>query len=664
VRIDQSLSKNTNFFTRINHAPSTRDEPIQQLTTPSDREHYRLYTDLLTLGMTQVFTPNLVNELRFGASRQSSMDEAYLDTGAGARYPSAGQIFPPGFSASDSIMRLALQPASLSYLGLVQKNQASQIEAVDSLFYARGSHRWKFGGDYRVFRTAVVQPRLESFIALPSIYNPDRSFISTAIAAIAETSANPKTAYLEPSFSAYAQDTWRISNELTLTYGLRWEVALAPRVTAGNALVAGGLTDLNNPSDVFLVPQGKPFYPATYANLAPRLGLARRIFGGTSKATVLRAGAGRFFNSAQGGFEDKAVAGSVFNTYTSPPLESLFSGTPSSQVAVPNDYAVGAAPHYRLPATDQWNITIEQVLGPQTLSIGYVGALGRRLIGNVSTLSPSYSAGVVVHAVGNDASSSYHAMQVQFNRRLPGKLQVLASYTWAHSIDNVSNDIDQPTVLRTLTEYLNPNGNRGDSDFDIRHSLSGALIAQLPSPRHGVWAAALGHWSANSIFFARSALPTDIVSGLSQGARPNYVYGEPLYLYGSQYPGGKRYNPDAFADVAAGQNGNLGRNVVRGFGAWQIDFALHREIRLSESTRLQFRAEAFNVLNHPNFANPSDPSAPGVPGQLRYFPGPRFGVSTQTLANGLGPSLIPGELNPLFQIGGPRVLQLAVRFLF
>jgi hypothetical protein len=123
-------------------------------------------------------------------------------------------------------------------------------------------------------------------------------------------------------------------------------------------------------------------------------------------------------------------------------------------------------------------------------------------------------------------------------------------------------------------------------------------------------------------------------------------------------------NPDAFADVAAGQNGNLGRNVVRGFGAWQIDFALHREIRLSESIRVQIRAEAFNVLNHPNFANPSDPAAPGVPGQLRYFPGPRFGVSTQTLANGLGPSLIPGELNPLFQIGGPRVLQLAVRFLF
>src|SRR5262249_11719456 len=150
----------------------------------------------------------------------------------------------------------------------------------------------------------------------------------------------------------------------------------------------------------------------------------------------------------------------------------------------------------------------------------------------------------------------------------------------------------------------------------------------------------------NSIFFARSALPSDIVT-LGFGIRPNYVYGAPLYLYGSQYPGGKRYNPDAFVNVAQGENGNLGRNVIRGFAAWQIDFALHREIRLSESARLQFRAEAFNVLNHPNFANPIDTTAQGVPGRLTFFPGPRFGVSTQTLATGLGPLLIPGELNPL-----------------
>ena len=154
-------------------------------------------------------------------------------------------------------------------------------------------------------------------------------------------------------------------------------------------------------------------------------------------------------------------------------------------------------------------------------------------------------------------------------------------------------------------------------------------------------------------------MPTDVVSVFSVNGRPNYVYGAPLYLYGSQYPGGKRYNPDAFVLPPNGKNGNFGRNVLRGFGAWQIDLALHREIRLSERSRLQFRAEAFNVLNHPNFADPHYGGAPG----LVYFPDPGFGLSKQTLANGLGPSLTPGELNPLFQIGGPRVVQFALRFL-
>jgi hypothetical protein len=111
----------------------------------------------------------------------------------------------------------------------------------------------------------------------------------------------------------------------------------------------------------------------------------------------------------------------------------------------------------------------------------------------------------------------------------------------------------------------------------------------------------------------------------------------------------------------SGQDGDLGRNVLRGLGAWQIDFSLHREFRVSERLSLQFRAETFNIFNHPNFANPSDP---GEPGRLTFAPGPGFGSSTETLANGLGPSYVLGQLSPLFQIGGPRSMQFAVRLRF
>jgi hypothetical protein len=203
---------------------------------------------------------------------------------------------------------------------------------------------------------------------------------------------------------------------------------------------------------------------------------------------------------------------------------------------------------------------------------------------------------------------------------------------------------------------------RGPSDFDVRHSVNGSVMAALPSPTSRFMAILFGNWSANSIFFACSALPTDL-SNVSpfMPARPDLVPGRVLYLYGAQYPGGKRYNSAAFVNPAPGANGNLGRNVLRGFGAWQIDFALHRTFRLTERANLQFGAEAFNILNHPNFANPADP---GLPSSLTISEDPEFGLATQTLARGLSSTGVAGQLNPLFQIGGPRNMQFALRLTF
>ena len=107
--------------------------------------------------------------------------------------------------------------------------------------------------------------------------------------------------------------------------------------------------------------------------------------------------------------------------------------------------------------------------------------------------------------------------------------------------------------------------------------------------------------------------------------------------------------------------GDLGRNVLHEFGAWQVDLALHREFRLSDHTRLQFRAEAFNALNHPNFASPSGGSS--NPQQIVLFP-LLFGQSSSSLAAGLSSLRTLGQLNQLFQIGGPRSLQLALRLTF
>jgi hypothetical protein len=135
--------------------------------------------------------------------------------------------------------------------------------------------------------------------------------------------------------------------------------------------------------------------------------------------------------------------------------------------------------------------------------------------------------------------------------------------------------------------------------------------------------------------------------------RPNLNPGVPLELCGSQYPGGKIFNSAAFSEPPVGTQGNFGRNVLRGFGATQFDVALQRQFHITENVGLHFRAEFFNIFNHPNFGNPNND-----------LTSPLFGHSTQTLANSLGSGGANGGLNPLYQIGGPRSIQLALKLQF
>src|SRR4029077_2031968 len=211
-------------------------------------------------------------------------------------------------------------------------------------------------------------------------------------------------------------------------------------------------------------------------------------------------------------FESNGYHAYTYGGYTNQPLGSPTGGSPVAPDTFAlggGAYSVGATHGYNLPYSWQWNITIEQSIGQQTISAGYVGALGRRLIGWI--LGPSnQSASPIV--LNNDASSSYHAMQLQFNRRLSSRLHVLVSYTWCHSIDNLSSDMPYAVGLGSGPLPFDPRA-RGSSDFDVRQSLNGSIIAALPSPHGGIAGLLFRDWTANSIFFARSALPTDLVLG-------------------------------------------------------------------------------------------------------------------------------------------------------
>jgi hypothetical protein len=658
LRLDHAFNDKLMSFVRYNRAPSNRLSPLEDSPNVGN---YVLGTETLTIGLTQALTPNLVNEIRLNGSRQFATSQFGINRAGGAQTPPDSLFFPPGYSSKDSAVGFEVSPAPFLELGLDERDGSRQLQIVDNLSYSMGGHQFKAGADYRWFSPVTTLPRLISEIDFSSLYGPSGAYTGTIPAATLVFDGIPSTAFIVTAFSAYVQDTWKVGRGLTLTYGLRWEVDPAPRVSAGQAAIVGGITSPADLSTAYFVPSGKPIYATSWSNFAPRLGIGWQILDGPARKTVLRIGAGRFFDLGQGGFESTGYHAATLVNYLNQPLGSVTGGSPSVPQTVPlaigAEFAVGATHGYTLPYAWQWNATIEQSIGQQTFSVGYVGALGRRLVGWL--IGPGY--GYVV--TNNDSSSSYNAMQLQFNRRLSSRLHMLVSYTWSHSIDNLSQDTPYQADFLSLFDPRT----WGSSDFDVRHSLNGSIIAALPSPHGGIAGLLFRNWTANSIFFARSALPTDLILAYSSygfdyyGGRPDVVPGQPLYLYGPGFPGGKSINSAAFSIPPDGLDGDLGRNVLRGLGAWQIDFSLHREFRLSEGLSLQFRAEAFNIFNHPNFANPSDPNTPG---RLTLAPGPGFGSATETLANGLGPSNVLGQLSPLFQSGGPRSMQFALRLGF
>lgn len=542
----------------------------------------------------------------------------------------------------------------------------------------------KFGVDYRRLSSSVLggpsdnglwYAQVPFFNDIPSADsgNPAFTFVQDTL---------PVT-FLFRNLGAFAQDTWRISRRLTATYGVRWDVDFSPSTVRGPDLSAVTGFNLGNLSTLALAPVGTSPYPTKWTNLAPRAGIAYQLREQENWQTVIRGGFGVFYDLSS------AETGNIYNgggypyggysilSTSFPPPGSAAAAPPIVPPTADNGatlYAVN--PALKSPYTLEWNVAIEQALGKgQTLTTTYVGSVGRRLLQTANIMFPATGAYNFAAAdlTTNAGSSSYNALQTQFQRRLSHGLQALASYTWSHSIDTGSaGSVGDPQNALSL---FDSNENRGSSSFDIRQTFTSGITYALPKPFHNALAAAALHgWSIDSIIQARTAPPVNIyysslnalTNGFAAAIRPDLVPGQPLYLYGSGYPGGKAINPAAFAPPPLDPNtgapisqGDLSRNLLRGFGMFQWDLGIHREFALHERWKLQFRAELFNIINHPNFAPPVGDL--GAPGALN----PQFGVSTQNLAQGLsGGGIGNGAFDPLYQIGGPRSVQLAMKLMF
>jgi Carboxypeptidase regulatory-like domain/TonB-dependent Receptor Plug Domain len=631
VRIDQAVTQRVTFFGRYSDSPSYNDFGIPQVN------HLNLRAQSLTLGLNARPTARTVLDLRVNQS-QSTADSIWSDsTGSNAPGCALAQLasgfFPTKPITCDDLVRFSINGVGQVTSGREGSRRERQFQIVPTAGLNLGRHAIKLGVDYRrilaVRRDPTGGTNLidESADTLTLLQNWWSSYAPpvNADAAVQE-------------LSLWLQDTWQVGSRLTVAGGLRWEFSPAPNVANANFL---------DPINNSLVVKTQPLWPTSYRDFAPRLGLALRLT--QDGRTVLRAGGGIYYDSSM------SIATDLINggPFSASMLTSNISPFSKSSLQF------GFEPGLKLPEVRQWNVALERSFGTHdVLSVGYVGSSGRDLIrreaGGAGTNGQNYVALTTDHG-----TSDYNALQAQYRRQVARGLNAVASYSWSHSLDNDSSD----AFLLWSANGAAIGGDHASSDFDLRHSLTAALSYELPptsSKRFG--RRLLAGWALDGIVHARTGFPITLQQeeeinaiGIVNAYRPNWVYGQPLWITDSNAPGGKRLNPAAFSVPGTfnSRQGNLGRNVPSGFGMEQVDLSLKREFHFGEQRGLQFRVEVFNALNQANFADP-----------VRFLDSPFFGQSTSMLNSMLGTGSSGSGLSPVLQIGGPRSVQFSVRVHF
>ncbi|HET9714088.1 MAG TPA: carboxypeptidase regulatory-like domain-containing protein, partial [Pyrinomonadaceae bacterium] len=541
LRVDHALNSSMNLFARYNYSPSDLDQRSSpfagSVLSMTNSLSSTIHT--LTIGFTQLIKPNISNEVRANYSNQRTSIKWIMDNFGGAVPPSDSVLFPAGVSSANGLFGFFLTGAGQYNQGKQGTSEQRQINLIDNLSATKGSHQLKFGMDYRWLAPFSSPFSYRQFVQFSGVTAaPGGALSGTSV--VAATIALQSNALLSQNFSVYGQDTWKITRRLILTYGVRWDInpPLRGKNSANDPFTVVGL---DNPATISLAPRGTPLYETTYGNFAPRVGFAYQLGGIRNWDAVLRAGFGIFYDLGQGSLggvsslfpyiASKVIASAPF------PLSAQNAAPPPLTTNPPVVTMLVADPHLKLPRSYQWNLALEQSIGSsQSLSLNYIGAIGRNLLRSTQFSNPNANFQTVI-LTDNSATSDYHALQVKFQRRLSQGLQGLASYSFSHSIDIASTDAaNSRSSPFTISD---PNVDRGNSDFDIRHSFTIGVTYDLPfRSSQEILGTIVRGWSFDSFFFARSAPPVDIVgvsfaaNGVRLDARPNVVPGVPLELFG------------------------------------------------------------------------------------------------------------------------------------
>jgi len=664
---------------------------------------------VISLNWLTTFSATKYNEVRFGYSRfRTGFNSAdatpgnpnFIDPTALGLNMGTGLAGLPEIDFNGDLENLGATAFS------VPRGRLSEtFQILDNYTWIHGHHTFKFGGEYHRYDVQSFNDNLgrglldvntTPQLSPDPIVNELANFYIGNIFAQGN-SGNTQRFTFNNNFGFFGQDEFRLRPNLTVTAGLRWEY-IGPLGEKHNLL--SNFDASNN-----LVQVGSPTLPNVYNrdlnNFAPRLGISWN----PRRNTVVRAGYGLYYdytpqNNLIANFTTSAgiatnpvpsLAGSpnfvgalnfdsnAWNgTTTSPVFTPVPAGTPQSIFITDHNL--------RTPYVQSWSLNIQQEISHAlAMEVGYVGSKGTKLtrlydanqgrdFGINTPAFPQYAA---VDVFSGGANSTYNGLQTTVRLQQFHGFSGFSTYTWSKSLDGASDGINFNFANAAFPQdSTNLRAEKGPSTFDTRHRWTTAINYIVPEASFLPHILAAG-WQLNSIITVQSGRPINILTNnggvnFNFVQRPDIIPGvNPILPNWSPTTG--YLNPLAFKDPAVtatdpnGYFGDLGRDEIFGPGFWNLDFSISKDFQLWERLHLQFRAEFFNIFNHPNFALPTNsfatafdsagnpkPLTPGTCSTLQAcYPA---GLITQT------PDVAQG--NPGLGGGGPRVVQFGLRLQF
>ena len=724
AKVDHSFSQSEQLTGRYAYASSQQVFPLGGLgfgaasRLPQFAQTSPTRVQLVSASLLSTLGTGKINEARFGYSRYrtsfSSRDANFDPKSVGIDF-GTGRLSVPEIDFSGVFDNLGASAFS------IPRGRTSQsFQVLDNFTWTKGKHNIKFGGEYRrmivdSFADTLARGQLQfgssvfgaggSGTCPPSLTAAQCSDAATTTIAnfyLGNTDSFPlgnfgntqRTTY-NNGLSFFVQDDFRVASTFTLNYGLRWEY-FGP-ISEGHNILA----NLGRDGQLAMVGTDgvNGAYNRDLNNFGPRLGFAWSVH----PNTVIRGSYGVYYDyipqdlmianfTSDAGLVTPPIGPSpvfglnynqgAFNGSTPGPVFTAPSGAPC-----PGCTIFFTPRNLETPYVQSWNLNFEQALKEGlALQLGYVGSKGTKLARlrdanqpDVNGNRPNSNFGAM-DEFATISGSTYHAFQATLRTQRWHGLSGFTGYTWSKSLDDASDAIDfNFSTVAFPQDNNNLHADHGPSNFDTRHRFTAAMSYDLPA--FGGPKRLTNGWQLNTIVTAQSGRPVPLVSSNDTSAlpnpnfntrsnfhqRPNLVPGvDPIVSDWESAPDTIGYlNPAAFVQPAAGTFGNLGRNAIFGPHYWNWDFAVSKSTKIFERLNLQFRAELFNILNHPNFALPNFFINPGLvdngtPGNPSIAPNPTAssnqGLITQTPDQ--------AQTNPGLGGGGPRVVQLGLKLIF